>query len=762
LNRLLTSLYSTDRQHFTSVNCATAFKRLGKLNARDMATMKRTDRFRNLLRDLTLRMTTPPELRHFGDVREVSIILHALGKMQLAREDVQEIFDAVVRDSARIVKGDGQVISSIAWAFAKLGVPAPALFDKIDENSWKFMKFFRPAEIAITAWSFAKLNTPAPSLFENIEKYSSILAEIVSDQDVIMLSRAFKAFNLPVPQQLEDLTRVAYPSFCPEINERIVGMMGDWRGILFLHAEHHKNFNSVNFATTISKLGVLGAQDTAAMKASDGFRDLLRDLTLRMTTPPELRDFGDVREVANIMHGFARMRIESGRIKDILDAVVRDSEWLVLKGTPQNIANVAWAFAKFNVPAFHLFEMIDEHSSALVEDGSLRAVATAAFAFAQLSIPAPGLLKQIKDISLSHPELFKTGNSQDAMMLRRMLGSLDVSGQDPLPSHLNNLKRVEDNLPRRSNNPNNHLKLNKQIVALGQGQDWRGILFLYSKQHPLFNGVNWATCVNQLGKLGWEDKASLKAEDGVSLRYFLRDLSARMTASPVLRSFGGVRVVASILQGLARLQVARDNVKGIFDAVEANAEWMVDDGEPQHIANAVWAFAKVNVPAPALLKKIEEHSSVLMESGGDPRVAASIAWASATLNNPAPALFKKIEEHASFLVENGNPHSITNTAWAFAKLNVHAPALFNAIEEHSAELVENASTQNIADLAWAFAKMNIPAPILFETIRGKWETIENVPGNPATPPVFLRKILQAFADLSIPAPARESEVNVKE
>jgi hypothetical protein len=65
-------------------------------------------------------------------------------------------------------------VANTAWAFATLGVSAPALFKKIDEKcaEIKLVENGKTQEISNTAWSFASLQHPARNLFQKINEHA--------------------------------------------------------------------------------------------------------------------------------------------------------------------------------------------------------------------------------------------------------------------------------------------------------------------------------------------------------------------------------------------------------------------------------------------------------------------------------------------------------------------------------------------------------------------------------------------------------------
>jgi len=159
----------------------------------------------------------------------------------------------------------------------------------------------------------------------------------------------------------------------------------------------------------------------------------------------------------------------------------------------------------------------------------------------------------------------------------------------------------------------------------------------------------------------------------------------------------------------------------IFNAVESNASWIVENSTDHGIANTAWACAKLNVPSPSLFRSIDGRAAWLV-ANGKPQGIANVAWAFATLNVPSPSLFLSIEANAGRIVEGGTPQEVANTAWACAKLDVQSPELFRCIEERAAWLVADGNPQEIANAAWSFGKLGVPAPSLFKSIdeRAAW------------------------------------------
>jgi hypothetical protein len=500
------------------------------------------------------------------------------------------------------------------------------------------------------------------------------------------------------------------------------------------------------------------------MKQSDDFLNLLRKLSREMTASPELKNFWGVREVANIVHALAKMGATGDDVDVIMRAVERDAEWLVEGGMPQAIANTAWAFAKLNIPAPILFKKIEDRASFLVENGKPLDIASTAWAFATLNTSAPILFMKIEErssflVESGEPQhiantawAFAKLNTTAPILFKKIEERASFLLENGKPQEIANtawafaklntpapilLKKIEEHASFLSENGNTQTvgmlvlafsQLNhdvpEQFFAIPEdtsfltnpdrkrsfdinkrlndaGDDWRGILPIYTAEHASFNDVNWATALGKLARIGGSDGESMKQSDG--FRDLLCNLSRAMTSSPELKKFGGESQVANIVYALASMRATGNDVDTIMQAVESDAAWLVDSGLPQTIANTAWAFAKLRINAPILLKKIEDRASFLMESG-KPHEIVNTAWAFARLDTRAPIFFRKVEERASFLVKNGDPQLIAKLKWAFAILNIPAPNLFNIIQKRASFLVESAP-QAIAVPVKPFSKL---------------------------------------------------------
>jgi hypothetical protein len=396
--------------------------------------------------------------------REVSTITHTIAKvmkkLDLREEShgrltglackIRDIFTVVSENSdwfVESVMGSGipQDISHVAYAFAKLKFSSPKLFQRINDSAAFILKNGTPTEIADTMRAFAELGTPAPKLFSEIAKHPSYLVANGSPKDVANIARAFAEFDVQAPllfgEIAGDASRLArtsiseeldgivwafsklnitvpkslshrhLPTFnrCVIINKQITEEAGRGDGLLAIFEREGENFNSVNWATIVTRLGKLQRAEIEKLKQSGTFRSFLSDLTAKMASgkPDQLRASWSAREVSNVVYSLAKMNLD---IREIMDAVVANSSWLAEKANPQEIAITAWAFATLNSPAAALFKSIDECSARLVKDGNSQEISNTVWSFGKLGFPAPTLCKEIDENPLA---IVKHGNPHD-------------------------------------------------------------------------------------------------------------------------------------------------------------------------------------------------------------------------------------------------------------------------------------------------------------------------------------------------------------
>ena len=177
------------------------------------------------------------------------------------------------------------------------------------------------------------------------------------------------------------------------LNKQIMERERDWKELLTFAETEGGNWNGMNYATTVSKLGRFKGKELRAMRRDARYPKMIKSLERVMTSSP-LSEFGEgARHVANVMHALAKLKQPN---KAIMSKVNEEAEWMVKAGEPQHIANTAWAFATMDVKAPELFKEIETRASFLVKEGKPQHIANTAWAAATLGHSAPALFREIE------------------------------------------------------------------------------------------------------------------------------------------------------------------------------------------------------------------------------------------------------------------------------------------------------------------------------------------------------------------------------
>jgi len=123
------------------------------------------------------------------------------------------------------------------------------------------------------------------------------------------------------------------------------------------------------------------------------------------------------------------------------------------------------------------------------------------------------------------------------------------------------------------------------MTELGRQKDWNGLLELIIEEQINLNNVNYATTMSQLGRISSFDKSDPR------FLSFLNVLTLVLEKRGL--SWMGVRETANIVHAIAKMGLQNQSTRHIFDWVSQPevATQLVNEGNPQAVANTAWAFA---------------------------------------------------------------------------------------------------------------------------------------------------------------------------
>ena len=171
-----------------------------------------------------------------------------------------------------------------------------------------------------------------------------------------------------------------------------------------------------------------------------------------------------------------------------------------------------------------------------------------------------------------------------------------------------NERRSRNHAPdARTQNPN--IAINKRLVALGKKGQWEELLIYAEQERRIFNNVNCATLMSQLGRIRSLDRSDLRFRD------FLQGLAKTVEEQglPWIQA----RQAATIVHAIGKMKLRNPSTRKILEWISepAIAARFVQEGTPQAVANVAWACAKLGFEAPNLFAEIERQSKWLVENG---------------------------------------------------------------------------------------------------------------------------------------------------
>ncbi|KAI2498637.1 hypothetical protein MHU86_15871 [Fragilaria crotonensis] len=195
------------------------------------------------------------------------------------------------------------------------------------------------------------------------------------------------------------------------------------------------------------------------------------------------------------------------------------------------------------------------------------------------------------------------------------------------------------------------IQINQKIVEHGRLRQWKEILQLHRQQKHSFDPVCYATAICQLGGINSLDRRHLL------FLGLLDDLIKQIQLRGMDWMDAGL--FGDILHALAKMQLRDDHhAKEMINLIERqtqeNPEWIFENGNPENIANFVWACGKLKVHAPNLLRLLDREAQTLFDYGNPQHISTSI-WACGRLEIQSPHLFRILDQEAESFLDKSTP-----------------------------------------------------------------------------------------------------------
>jgi len=135
------------------------------------------------------------------------------------------------------------------------------------------------------------------------------------------------------------------------------------------------------------------------------------------------------------------------------------------------------------------------------------------------------------------------------------------------------------------------------------------------------------------------------------------------------------------------------------------------------LANLLWGFAKVGLPAPRLFEEAAKHIPS-MSMLFSPVSISTIVWAYVTLlSRPPAALLKRLASTFLERIEDAESQEIANMCWSLATAKMAKPHVFQMLGHAAVQKLRSFNVQELANTAWAFSRAGLRHNDFFTALR---------------------------------------------
>ncbi|KAL4430994.1 hypothetical protein ABPG75_006250 [Micractinium tetrahymenae] len=326
-----------------------------------------------------------------ADVQDVLRIMTAFHEMGLQPEELLAAVEGWADQRLRNLSP--QSLSLALWSFARMGSGSPKLLETAAACAEQQLAAFTPGQLAKVAWSLAKLRWPAPRVLRHAGVQLAERSAAFSDKEAsnVLWALASEAEALS-PEQLDRIAQGLEPrlrGFGPQSLSNIAWAYATLRHkppapflrTLGAAAERQlRAFEPQGLSLLVWSLASLGCRHNRLFSSI---------VALCRERPGLLRQF-EGQNISNLLWGFCR----AGFCPDdsFLQDIAEEAELRVCDMKPQELFNIAWAFAQLGHHPRRLFELIAWETAPRTFDFSTQELSNTLWALAKCRHTGPSML----------------------------------------------------------------------------------------------------------------------------------------------------------------------------------------------------------------------------------------------------------------------------------------------------------------------------------------------------------------------------------
>ncbi|XXQ31772.1 RAP domain-containing protein [Plasmodiophora brassicae] len=513
------------------------------------------------------------------DARYLANSAHSIAKLAFSGIDVDGLLD-VISQVARQTIGefDPHSLSSLAWAFATVGIEDVPLFNAIAEAAVHRLEEFTPQSISNMVWAFATARVKADGLFDALGNAALNKLPEFEPQAVSNTLWAFASAGVRSQPLFDAAARVA----ARQINK---------------YKPQNISITMWTFAKSkITSPALFAAVSKAAIRRLDDFQP---------------------NELSNLVWAFTKV----GEIGDrtLFDAVVTSPSVTasLAKFPPQALSNTVWALASAGVSSDAFFSAVAEAALPQMTAFGQQELSNLVWAFAKAGVSSPSLFDAVaRSVSVQSD----TFGAQALSTIAWAFAKVGVVPETMFQAIAGSAVARIDEFNARD--------ISNITWAFAKGD------FL---SEPLFDAVavRCRSCLHEFTPQGVSNVVWAYATSGIAHRD-LFDLFAEAVAHRVGEF--DPRALSNTAWAYAAAGVPPD---GVFDAIAIAAAEKIKGFAPLEVANLVWAFATAEVLAPSLFERAAAFVSARVPEF-DSRELAMILWSFSMFNIVPDRLFGRV------------------------------------------------------------------------------------------------------------------------
>ncbi len=453
-------------------------------------------------------------------------------------------------------------------------------------------------------------------------------------------------------------------------------------------ATYVADFNHIHLSACWNTLGQLAPPAENAW--AQHYASTLSQLTHRTSSVAATSGAVRARELANIVHGVAK----SGQGSAMVALLANLAEVIanrIGECNTQELANVAWAYAKADHQAPALFDAIAAAAERRIGDFNAQELSNTAHAFARAGHASPALFGVIASRAMARLDEFTPQGIANTAWAYATAGHTVPELFDAV---------VAASLPRLSEfNP----------------QDLANTVYAFAKaghaSPPLFEAIAAASAprLSEFTPQGLANTVWAYATSGHGAKTLFD--SVAMVSIPRLRDFDP-QAMANAAWAYAK--ACHPNAQ-LFSALARVAEQSLGEFNTQDLVNTAWSFAKLGHFDGAMFAAVARSMATRrMDELSAPHIA-NIAWAfskvaqidalspSAIDVSTTKLLFAALARSAERRAGDFNAQDLANIAWAFANARQLDASLFASLGRSAERCQHTFSDEELDNAEWAFA-----------------------------------------------------------